>query len=288
MNSVDVFARIIHIGEIREFTTKDGRTGRLITLFVKDMTGDTRAVLWDESVNLVESATAGDLLLIQNAYTREGLSGDTEIHIGRLSTININPKELEEAGRSISPVKKPFVDEKITYDAAKEYQRMFIKDCNENQFAEVRGTILKLYERKPIYEACPTCRRGVKTENNEKICPNCGKIDTAIPRLLLSGILDDGTGNIRFVVIGEDGEKIMELKTAEMVDLVEKSEHPDAPIRELSSKIIGKEIVATGKIMRNEVLDALELNIVQIKIPNIIEEAKRILESELTWESSDS
>ncbi|MFX1518674.1 MAG: DUF2240 family protein [Promethearchaeota archaeon] len=283
MNSVDIFARVIHIGEIREFTTKDGRAGRLITLFLKDMTGDTRAVLWDESVTLVESATAGDLLLIQNAYTREGLSGETEIHIGRLSTITINPKELEEAGQSISPVKKPFIYEKIIYDTAKEYQRMLIKDCKENQFAEVRGTILKLYERRPTYEACPTCRRGVNTENNEKVCPNCGKIDKVIPRLLLSGVLDDGSGNIRFVAIGEEGEKIIELTTAEIVDLIEKAEFSDAPLRKLSSKTIGKEIVATGKIMRNEILDALELNIAQIKIPNIVEEAKRILESESTW-----
>ena len=277
MRSVDIFTRLMHIEDIREFTTKDGRSGRLITLFVKDTTGDIRTVLWDESINLVQNATPGDLLLIQNAYTREGLSGETEIHVGRLSNIIINPKELEEAGQLISHVKETFMEEKLVSEATKEYHRIFIKDSNENQFAEVRGTILKLYERNPIYEACPTCRRGVKTENNEKICPNCGKIDKVIPRLLLSGILDDGSGNIRFVVIGKEGEKILELTTDEVVTSIEKSEFPDVPIRNYSSKIIGKEIVATGKIVRNEVLDALELNIAQIQTLHIHEEAKKIL-----------
>ena len=275
MYSVDIFARVMHIGDLREFTTKDGRTGRLITLFIKDTTGDIRTVLWDESVDLVQNVTPGDLLLIQNAYTREGLSAETEIHVGRQSNITINPKELEEEGQLISQVKETFIDEKQISEAAKEYIRVFIKDCKENQFAEVRGTILKLYERNPIYNACPTCRRGVKIENKEKICPNCGKIDKVIPRLLLSGVLDDGSGNIRFVVIGKEGEKILELTTDEVVASIEKSEFPSTLLQKYSSKISGKEILAAGKVVRNEVLDALELNIAQIQMPNILEEAKK-------------
>ena len=277
MRSVDIFVRIMHIGDLREFTTKDGRSGRLITLYVKDTTGDVRTVLWDECVNLVQNATPGDLLLIQNAYTREGLSGETELHVGRLSNIVINPKELEEKGQLISQVKETFIEEKLTPETVKDYHRVFIKDCKENQFAEVRGTILKLYERNPIYEACPKCRKGVKSENNEKICPNCGKIDKSIPRLLLSGILDDGSGNIRFVVIGKEGEKILELTTDELVTSIENAELPDAPIRKYAPKIIGKEIIAAGKIIRNEVLDAIELNISQIHVSNTLEEAKKII-----------
>ncbi|MFX1466566.1 MAG: DUF2240 family protein [Promethearchaeota archaeon] len=277
MRSVDIFVRIMHIGDLREFTTKDGRSGRLLTLYVKDATGDIRTVIWDDSVNLVQNANLGDLLLIQNAYTREGLSGDTELHVGRLSSIVINPKELEEKGQLISQVKETFIEEKLTPEAMKEYQRVYIKNCKENQFAEVRGTVLKLYERNPIYEACPKCRRRVKSENNEKICPNCGKIDKSIPRLLLSGILDDGSGNIRFVVIGKEGEKILELTTDELVTSLENSEFPDAPIRKYAPKIIGKEIIATGKIIKNEVLDAIELNISQIRVSNTLEEAEKII-----------
>lgn len=277
MYSVDIFARIMHIGDLREFTKKDGKSGQLITLYVKDTTGDVRTVLWDESVNLVQNATSGDLLLIQNAYTREGISGDTELHVGRQSSIVINPKELEEKGQLISQVKEPFIEEKLTPDAVKEYPRVYIKDCKENQFVEVRGTVLKLYERNPIYEACPKCRKGVKSENNEKICPNCGKIDKSIPRLLLSGILDDGSGNIRFVVIGKEGEKILELTTDELVTSLEKAESPDAPIRKYAPQIIGKEIIAAGKIIKNEVLDAIELFISQIQVSNTLEEAKRTI-----------
>ncbi len=277
MRSVDIFVRIMHIGDLREFTTKNGRSGQLVTLFVKDTTGDVRTVLWDESVNLVQNVNPGDLILIQNAYTREGLSGETELHVGRLSNVTINPKELEEKGQLISQVKETFIEEKLTPEAAKEYHRVFIKDCKENQFAEVRGTILKLYERNPIYDACPECRRGLKSENNEKICPNCGKIDKSIPRLLLTGILDDGSGNIRFVVIGKEGEKILELTTEELVSSIENTEFTDAPIRQFAPQIIGKEIIAAGKIIKNEVLDTIELNISQIHVSNTLKEAKQII-----------
>ena len=267
----------MHIEDLREFTRKDGKSGRLITLYVKDTTGDVRTVLWDESVNLVQNANPGDLLLIQTAYTKEGISGNTELHVGSRSSIVINPKELQEKGQLISQVKEPFIEEKLTPEATKEYRRVLIKDCKENQFAEVRGSILKLYERNPVYEACPECRRGVKSENNEKLCPNCGKIDKSIPRLLLNGILDDGSGNLRFVIIGNEGEKILDMTTEELVNSIEKADSPEAPIRQFAPKIIGKEIIAAGKIIRNEVLDTLELNISQIRVSNTLEEANKII-----------
>jgi ssDNA-binding replication factor A large subunit len=277
MRSVDIFVRIMHIGEIREFTTKDGRSGRLITLYVKDTTGDVRTVLWDESVDLVQNANPGDLVLIKNAYTREGLSGETELHVGRLSNVTINPKELEEKGQLISQIKETFTEIKPIPEAAKEYHRVLIKDCKENQFAEVRGTILKLYERNPIYEACPECRRRVKSENNEILCPNCGKIDKSIPRLLLNGILDDGSGNIRFLIIGNEGEKILDMTTEELVNSIENADSPEALVRQFAPKIIGKEIITSGKIIKNEVLDTLELNISRIRVTNTLEEANKIV-----------
>jgi hypothetical protein len=94
---------------------------------------------------------------------------------------------------------------------------------------------------------------------------------------LLNGILDDGSGNIRFVIIGNEGEKILDMTTEELVNSIKNAESPEAPIRQVAPKINGKEIIAAGKIIRNEILETLELNISQIRVPNTLEEAKQII-----------
>jgi replication factor A1 len=96
MRSVDVLAKVISIGQIRVFDRPYGGQGRVGDLTLIDETGSIRLSLWDEKAELTRSLSPGDVLLLEGAYTKEGLGGQLSLHLGRLGRLTVNPP-LKEA-----------------------------------------------------------------------------------------------------------------------------------------------------------------------------------------------
>jgi len=70
MTSVDLLARIVQIGNIRNFETKSGRSGKVVTILLKDNTGKIRLNLWNDMVKRTSTIKRNDLVSIENAYVR--------------------------------------------------------------------------------------------------------------------------------------------------------------------------------------------------------------------------
>ncbi|RLI45252.1 hypothetical protein DRO69_05660, partial [Candidatus Bathyarchaeota archaeon] len=94
MQDVDVLARVIHAGEVREFKRPNGETGQVSTLLIKDETGVVSLNLWDEKAALSEQLHPGDIVLIEGAYTRERF-GNLRLNIGRRGRLKLNPRLAE-------------------------------------------------------------------------------------------------------------------------------------------------------------------------------------------------
>ena len=91
MSSLDVSARIIEIGPIRGFERSDGSAGKVVSMIVGDETGEVRLTLWDHNTELTTRLNVGDAILIEDAYTKEGLNGKIELNLGRFGHIKIDP-----------------------------------------------------------------------------------------------------------------------------------------------------------------------------------------------------
>src|SRR5574337_494493 len=92
--SVVLDAKVLSIGDIREFSRDDGGVGRVVNITLADDTGTIRAALWDEAADLVK---IGDIKVGQNlkvkGYIKEGLRGH-EINVGRGGNIEHIDKEV--------------------------------------------------------------------------------------------------------------------------------------------------------------------------------------------------
>jgi len=97
MSKVDLCGKVLRIYETREFEKKDGSAGRVASLTLGDDTGRIRTVFWDDDVALIEEEkiSEGDIIKIKEAYSRETINGEAEVHIGRRSRVTINPKGVE-------------------------------------------------------------------------------------------------------------------------------------------------------------------------------------------------
>jgi len=88
--SVNVCGRIKTIFSEREFSRKDGSTGRFASLVIADASGESRVVLWDSNTSLVAESRVGDVLAVKNGYVKEN-RGNIELHAGSLTAITLNP-----------------------------------------------------------------------------------------------------------------------------------------------------------------------------------------------------
>jgi replication factor A1 len=89
MNNVNLELTIEAIGPLKEFPKKDGSTGSLVRAVVSDVSGKSSLVAWDEQASIVEKMKNGSRISVRSAYTKNGLRGDTEIHLGNRSRVEV-------------------------------------------------------------------------------------------------------------------------------------------------------------------------------------------------------
>jgi replication factor A1 len=94
MRSVSVAGRVTSVGEPREFTRKDGTMGRVASVVLEDETGVIRLSLWDDDVNALSDMPVGTIVAVENGYTRAGFGNTTDLNVGRLGTMKVNPADI--------------------------------------------------------------------------------------------------------------------------------------------------------------------------------------------------
>ncbi len=90
-DNISVTGRVMHISNVKKFTSKKGRAGKLANMIIADDTGEIRVVLWTENIKFLKKILEGDVIKINNAEVKQGFRED-ELHMKLDSTI----QKLEE------------------------------------------------------------------------------------------------------------------------------------------------------------------------------------------------
>ena len=96
MRSVNVAARVAQTGVVREFTRRDGSTGRVASVLLEDDSGTVRLSLWGDDVDRLGDMHVGAVVTVENGYTRMGL-GTVGLNVGQSGRLTINPENVEVA-----------------------------------------------------------------------------------------------------------------------------------------------------------------------------------------------
>ena len=243
MNAITLTAKLINLYPVREFQSKD-RKGKVASMLVADETGSIRIVVWDENIiSKISELSENDIIKIQNGYSKDN-RGFKEIHLGNRSQLIINPEN-----ESIKEVK-------LEIKSA----RKNISDLKENEFAELLGTIVQVFEPRD-YDSCPECSKKVFLEGENYICGAHGKIISQ-KNLILNIFFDDGTSSIRAVLFRDNAKALIR-------DNFENFE-------ELKKDILGKQIIISGKTVKNEMFNRIEFIVNSIQEINPEELLKEI------------
>ena len=99
LNDVTISGRVLMTWPPQQFQRRDGTPGRVMRIVLADKSDRVRCAIWDRHVDVLSRAgnLQGRVLRIGHAYTRQGLAGDTEIHAGDRSSIQIDPEDMPKS-----------------------------------------------------------------------------------------------------------------------------------------------------------------------------------------------
>ncbi|MDI6883665.1 MAG: DUF2240 family protein [Hadesarchaea archaeon] len=262
---MEVVGRVVEVSKPSEFTRSDGSKGRVASIIIGDQTGTTRVSLWHEQADKVAGINAGDIVKLIDSYSTLGLFGQPELHLGKQGRLELNPAEEE----------LPQVD--VFRGRAPETERTNIAEIEkEGLRAQVRGTVVQVFHRRPLFDSCPNCGRSLGSVDTSMMCEECGKVVIPEHRVVLSFLLDDGTGNIRVVLFGKVAEGLLGMDAQQVFDLYKSTRD----LAEFYDKLnlVGRELIVTGTSRQDKYFDQLELRGFDVRVSDPKEEARRVLE----------
>ena len=86
LHDISIVGRIMRISNVKSFTTKKGKEGKVANLMIADDTGEMRVVLWTENIKMLKKIDEGDIIKINNVEIKEGYRSE-EAHLQNRSTI---------------------------------------------------------------------------------------------------------------------------------------------------------------------------------------------------------
>ncbi len=256
MQNVEFIGKITRMFPVREFKT-DRNEGRVMNIIIADKTGSVRMSLWNEEIEKLEGVSVGDVVRT-GGFVKENM-GQPEIRLGRMGYI----AKIDSPGF-----------ESVVYE--RKMERADIRDLSEGVYRSVRAPILQVFETNVFFEICPECKKRAKETETGYSCPEHGEVEPTYG-MIISGIIDDGTGNIRAVLFSDSVEKIIGMDVAEAKKLFDRKKKLEAI---LSLVPLGKELIFEGSVRRNTFFDRLEFVVNDVKNVDVKKEIEMLMESE--------
>ena len=240
MRKVVAKGRVLNISDMNTFERDDDEEdGKVQNLLLGDDTGTIRVTLWDEQTEIAENVSEGDVIEMAGCYTVEDDRGNAELRLGDSATVKM--ADDQEQFENIE-------NEASTTEVA-------VSEINtEGSSYRTKGMIMQVYTSNPFYRVDPDTGDTVREDDDGNFVTDDGdEIEDPEGRLAVSGVIDDGTENIRCVFFGE--------RAREMLDVDEETEKDMdvEAVEDAAEKVRGKEVEVEGRTRYNDYFGRIEL-----------------------------
>ncbi|MBW2987058.1 DUF2240 family protein [Candidatus Woesearchaeota archaeon] len=236
MRNVETAGKVTNIFDVREFDTGN-RQGKVGNFIIADDTGSIRITLWNEMADKMLQLEKGQVVRIKSAYVRQNNVGFKELHLNDKSALIQNPPGIE-------------IPDRIT-------ERKQIIDINEEgQVVELMGHIVDMY-RPAFFEICPKCNKRVKQDDitGNYNCPEHQQVEPVYAHVL-NVLLDDGTGTMRITCWRDQAEKLL--------SNIREMKGDESLFEPAKANLLGEMLKVVGRVKKNLVSNAIELNAISI------------------------
>jgi len=241
MTGFSISGRVLQIYGQRPYVN-----GLMASLILGDETGTIRTVLWNEKSDIVNEIKRGDAIRIKNAYSRENINNELEIHVGRYGEIIVN-QDLNLP--SLEEIENSLIREKDIVSLER-----------GDRYVKISGKIVDIeMGKRLIYMTCPNCGRSVQNLGLGWFCEFCSEDVEPIPNIVFSFTLEDNTSSIRVVSFRENAEKLIGMDVEEVMNIIGETQDELEPLNRVRDKLINREVSVIGRVRYNEFSDQIEL-----------------------------
>jgi len=131
LSDATVSGEVQSVSQLREFQRSDGSVGKLVRVRLKDLSGELTCVMWDSHAEIIqkERIAFGSNLRLAHGYTRLGIAGEVEFHLGSRSTIEV----LSKARPAGIAIQSPQLSESSLPNNAPETIRVRIRKLQKSR-----------------------------------------------------------------------------------------------------------------------------------------------------------
>ena len=124
LNNSTITGHVIMVGEVREFQRSDGSQGKVLRMSVGDSSGKITCVFWDQMADSVgrEALTPGAQVRLLHGYTKAGMGGEVEFHLGSRASFQILKRS-----QSNLPVTGPTPTPSVNFRASDQLRIRLVK-----------------------------------------------------------------------------------------------------------------------------------------------------------------
>ncbi|MHA1797539.1 MAG: DUF2240 family protein, partial [Candidatus Helarchaeota archaeon] len=160
MNNVSTIGKVINDPTIKNITTKDGRETSLLEVYIADETGKIKIPIWENNIESVKNVKKGDVVLIENAYSKEGFNNTIDLNVGFSTNLKINP----ENQRSTS-LKQLNLDDSLSVISKRQSVSLKIKDLTpQTRGVNTKFKCLEIGEIREVGSGLKVCEALVGDE----------------------------------------------------------------------------------------------------------------------------
>ena len=240
MRKVVAKGRVLNISDMNTFERDDEEEdGKVQNLLLGDDTGTIRVTLWDEQTEIAENVSEGDVIEMAGCYTVEDDRGNAELRLGDSATVKMadDQEQFENIENEASTTE------------------VEVSEINaEGSSYRTKGMIMQVYTSNPFYRVDPDTGDTVREDDDGNFVTDDGdEIEDPEGRLAVSGVIDDGTENIRCVFFGEQAREMLDVD-----EETEKDMDVDA-VEGAAEKVRGKEVEVEGRTRYNDYFGRIEL-----------------------------
>ncbi len=264
LRSIDLVARVVRIYDEREFE-RNGKKGCVINVLLGDETGIIRMSLWNDETSLVKEGKLkeGETVMIQGCWSKADNRDNPELRLGRGT--------LQKSDAVVEVPKKEVIEEGFS-----KVQRKNLSDVKEGQNVEARAALVQVFARNPFFEVCPECGSRVKQADGKWVCDEHKEVKPSYA-LVMSGIIDDGTGNLRATFFREQAERMFGKSTEELRKLAMEKSDAAAVFDDFPN--LGREFIFQGRVKRNDYTERIEMIVNGISEVDVKKETDHILKA---------
>ncbi len=180
MRKVNLVGKIVEVNPIREFTTKNGNSGKVLSMTLADDTNNIRTVLWDTNhIELFEKGQLKKEMVVE--ISNAGVRND-ELHLSGFSDIKKSSEILDNVKME------------------REFSFKKINELKIGESVKIRGVVVQIYPPRFFEINKETGKKVTEAEKQSGV--------EVEKRALLGIVLDDGSENMRGVMFQEQIAKL--------------------------------------------------------------------------------